>query len=235
MISFVPLFIVIIMVIAITSLLINLTKRSNKLNFFSGNRIRWMFVGYLSILLICTGLSPLLPKGDITYQKVDVNQLERDSKELYDAAIQGSIENVDTEYIVTTRNFDYTEKQLNIAVANDDFLSASIFVERKSINDGKIEATHYQTGSGLNDMALSDLMQPLKISIDKDTLRLENPEKLKLEFSQYQQVFPINQFTGKGDFSDSNNFYDGTSILYLKIPKDLELNTTYEIALEYVE
>jgi hypothetical protein len=234
MLSFVPIVIVVIMVIAITSLLVNLTKRSSKV-LLSGSRIRWMFVGYLSILLICSGLSPLLPKGEITYQKVDVDQLERDSKELYEAAIQGKIENVDSKYIVKTRKFDYPEKQLNIAVDNEDFLSASIFVERKTINDGKIEALHYQTSSGLNEMTLSDLMQPLGIHIDKNTLILENPEKLKLEFSQFQQAFPINQFTGKGDFSDTNNFIDGTSILYLKIPKDLELNSTNEIALEYVE
>ena len=234
MLSFVPIVIVVIMVIAITSLLVNLTKRSSKV-LFSGSRIRWMFVGYLSILLVCTGLSPMLPKGEITYQKVDVNQLERDSNELYEAAIQGNIENVDSKYFVKTRNFDYTEKQLNIAVVNEDFLSASIFVERKTTNDGKIEALHYQTGSGLNEMSISDLMQPLGINIDKNTLMLENPEKTKLEFSQFQQAFPINQFTGKGDFSDTNNFYGGTSILYLKIPKDLELNNTYEIDLQYVE
>jgi hypothetical protein len=234
MLSFVPIVIVVIMVIAITSLLVNLTKRSSKV-LLSGSRIRWMFVGYLSILLICSGLSPLLPKGEITYQKVDADQLERDSTELYEAAIQGKIENVDSKYMVKTRNFDYPEKQLNIEVDNEDFLSTSIFVERKTINDGKIEALHYQTGSGLNDMAISDLMQPLGINIDKNTLRLENPEKIKLEFSQFQQAFPISQFTGKGDFGDTNNFIDGTSILYLKIPKDLELNTTNEIALEYVE
>jgi hypothetical protein len=234
MLSFVPIVIVVIMVIAITSLLVNLTKRSSKV-LLSGSRIRWMFVGYLSILLIFSGLSPLLPEGEITYQKVDINQLESDSNELYEAAIQGKIENVDSKYIVKTRKFDYPEKQLNIAVVNEDFLSASIFVERKTTNDGKIEALHYQTGSGLNEMALSDLMQPLGINIDKNTLLLENPEKLKLEFSQFQQAFPINQFTGKGDFSDINNFYDGTSILYLKIPKDLELNNTYEIDLQYVE
>lgn len=234
MISVVPIVIIVITVIAIASLLINLTKRSSRA-LFSGSRIWWIFVGYLSILLICTGLSPLLPKGEITYQKVDGNQLERDSNELYEAAIKGNIETVDSEYIVKTRKFNYTEKQLNIAILNDDFLSASIFVERKTSNDGEIEALQYQTGSGINDLSISDLLQPLKINIDKNTLILENPEKLTLEFSQFQQAFPIKQFTGKGDFGDSSHFINGTSILYLKIPKDLELTTTNEIALEYVE
>lgn len=234
MLSFVPIVIVVIMVIAITSLLVNLTKRSSKV-LFSGSRIRWLFVSYLSVLLICAGLSPLLPKGEIIYQKVDVNQLERNSNELYEAAIQGKIEDVDSKYIVKTRNFNYTEKQLNIEVVNEEFLSASIIVERKSTNDGKIEALHYQTGSGLNEITISDLMQPLGMNIDQNTLRLENPAKLKLEFSQFKQAFPINQFTGKSVFNDTNNFYDGTSILYLKIPKDLELTTSYEINIQYVE
>ncbi|WP_045514886.1 hypothetical protein [Neobacillus niacini] len=235
MISFVPILIVIIMVISITALLVKLSKSSSMKNFFSGNRIRWILVGYISILIICTGLSPLLPKGEITYKEVDVNQLERDSRELYEAAIQGNIENVDSKYILKTWNLDYSEKQLNIAVTNEEFLNAVIIVERKNDNDGKIEAAFYKTGSSINDMAISELDKPLRMEMGKNTLRLQNPEKLKLEFSQFQHAFPINQFTGKGDFSDSNNFYEGTSILYLKIPNDLELNTTFEIDIQYVE
>ncbi|MEH7010826.1 hypothetical protein V7087_08385 [Neobacillus niacini] len=235
MIMYGPILIVLIIAIAIIGILVKLSKNSSKKNFFSGNRIRWIFVGYISILIICTGLSPLLPKGDITYKKVDVNQLERDSSELYEAAIQGNIENVDSEYILKTWNLEYSEKQLNIAVTNDDFLSAVIIVERKNDNDGKIEAAFYKTGSSINNMAISELDKPLRMEMGKNTLRLENPEKLILEFSQFQHAFPINQFTGKGDFSDSNNFYEGTSILYLKIPKDLELNTTFEIDIQYVE
>lgn len=223
------------MVISITALLVKLSKSSSKKNFFFGNRIRWILVGYISILIICTGLSPLLPKGEITYKEVDVNQLERDSRELYEAAIQGNIENVDSEYILKTWNLDYSEKQLNIVVTNEEFLNAVIIVERKNDNDGKIEAAFYKTGSSINDMAISELDKPLRIEMRNNTWKLQNPEKLNLEFSQFQHAFPIKQFTGKGNFIDSNNFYEGPSILYLKIPKDLELNATSEIDLQYVE
>ncbi len=66
-------------------------------------------------------------------------------------------------------------------------------------------------------------------------MRIENQENLTLEFTQFQQAFPINQFTGKSGFSHSHNFYEGISVLYLKVPKDLKINAQSELNVQYVE
>jgi hypothetical protein len=62
-----------------------------------------------------------------------------------------------------------------------------------------------------------------------------NPEKVKIKFSQFQQAFTVNQFTGEKPFRHATHFYGGTSILYLKIPKDLKLIDHSYINYQFIE
>ena len=180
-------------------------------------------------------MSPLLPTDEKIYKGNDVNDLDHAGIELYEAALAGNIDKVDSNYIKKTWNLDYQDEQLAITTPNEEFIETSIIVERKTVNDGEIEAVYYKSGSSVNGMDISDLEKPLQLKIEKNTMRIENPEKLTLEFTQFQQAFPINQFTGKGGFSHSNNIYEGNSILYLKVPKDLKINAPSELNVQYVE
>ena len=227
----IPLLIILIIIIAI----VRLWKSTGRKNTFFGKRIRWIFGGYLAILVICAGLSPLLPTDEKIYKAIDVNDLDHEGTELYEAALAGNIDKVDSNYIKKTWNLDYQDEQLAITTPNEEFIETSIIIERKTVNDGEIEAVYYKSGSSVNGMDISDLEKPLRMKIEKNTMRIENPEKLTLEFTQFQQAFPINQFTGKGGFSHSHNFYEGASILYLKVPKDLKINAPSELNVQYVE
>ncbi|SDN26221.1 hypothetical protein [Bacillus sp. OK048] len=226
-----PLIIILIIIIAI----VRQSKSSGRKNTFFGKQIRWVFGGYLAILVICAGLSPLLPTDEKIYKAIDVKDLDHAGIELYDAALAGNIDKVDSNYIKKTWNLDYQDQQLAITAANEEYIETSIIVERKTVNNGEIEAVYYKSRSSVNGMDISDLEKPLQMKIEKNTMRLENPEKLTLEFTQFQQAFPINQFTGKRGFSDSNSIYEGNSVLYLKVPKDLKINAPSELNVQYVE
>src|SRR3954451_23121798 len=169
-----PLLIIIIIIIAI----VRLSKRSGRKNTFFGKQIRWIFGGYLAILVICAGLSPLLPTDEKIYKGTDVNNLDHAGIELYEAALAGKIDKVDNKYIKKTWNLDYQDEQLAITTPNEEFIETSIIVERKTMNDGEIEAVYYKSGSSVNGMDISDLEKPLQMKIEKNTMRIENPEKL---------------------------------------------------------
>lgn len=226
-----PLLIILIIIIAI----VILSKRNGSKNTFFGKKIRWIFGGYLAILVICAGLSPLLPTNGKTYKTINVKHLDNESMKLYETVLKGNIDKVDSKFIKKTWNLDYQDEQLAITTPNEEFIETSIIVERKTVNDGEIEAVYYKSGSSVNGMDISDLEKSLQLKIEKNTVRIENPERLTREFTQFQQAFPINQFTGKGGFSHSNNFYEGNSILYLKVPKDLKINAPSELNVQYVE
>jgi hypothetical protein len=228
--------ILLIAVFAISSILVKILRSNGMRNYFFGKRVRWIFAGYIAILVICAGLSPWLPTdGKSNNQTIDLNVLEHADTELYEAALAGNIDKVDSNYIKKTWNLNYQGQQLTLTTPMEEFINTSIMVKRKTVNDGEIEAVYYKSGSSVNGMDISDLEKPLRMDIKNNTMRIEDPEKLTLEFSQFQQAFPINQFTGKGSFSHSNNFYLGTSILYLKVPKDLELNSSSELNVQFIE
>ncbi|MEH7177019.1 hypothetical protein [Neobacillus vireti] len=231
MVSILPLLIILIIIIAI----VRMSKSSGRKNYFFGKPIRWLFGGYLAILVICAGLSPLLPEDEKIDKAIDVNNLDRAGIELYETALAGNIDKVDSNYIKKTWNLEYQNQQLAIISPNEEYIETSIIVKRKTVNDGGIDAVYFKSGSSVNGMDISDLEKPLRMKIENNTMRIENPEKLELKFTQFQQAFPISQFTGKGGFSHSHNFYEGTSILYLKVPKDLKINAPSELNVQYVE
>jgi hypothetical protein len=201
-----------------------------------GSRLRWMLGGYVTILLICTGVSPLLPDKEVTYKTINNSQeLDKESTELYEAAFEGNIDRIDNKFINKKWSLGYEEQELTIATENDELISTAVIVERKTTNDGKIEALHYKTRSGVNNMEITELENPLRIELNGNTLTIMNPEKVKLKFSQFQQAFTVNQFTGEKPFRHATHFYGGTSILYLKIPKDLKLNDQSHINYQFIE
>ena len=201
-----------------------------------GRRLRWMLGGYVAILLICTGVSPLLPDEIVTYKIIsNSHDLDKESTELYEAAIEGNTAKIDDKFINKTWSLRFEEQELNIATENDELINSAVIVERKPTNDGKIEALHYKTRSGVNNMEITELENPLRIELNENTLTIMNPEKVKLKFSQFQQAFTVNQFTGEKPFRHSTRFYGGTSILYLKIPKDLKLIDNSNINYQFVE
>ena len=73
MMSFIPLVIIVIIIIAI----VRMTKNNGRKNTLFGKQIRWIFGGYLAILVICAGLSPLLPNEGEIYKMTDVNDLDQ--------------------------------------------------------------------------------------------------------------------------------------------------------------
>ncbi|NWQ42495.1 hypothetical protein MLOOGBEN_17470 [Bacillus sp. EB106-08-02-XG196] len=227
-----PFLIILIIILGIVRIL-----RSGRMKkVLQGSRLRWMLGGYVVILLICTGVSPLLPYKEVNYKIINNSQdIDKESTELYEAAVKGNIDKIDNKFVSKVWSLGYEERELNITTENDELISTAVIVERKTANDGKIEALHFKTRSGVNNMEITELEKPITVELNGKTLTIMNPEKVKLKFSQFQQAFTVNQFTGEKPFRHSTRFYGGTSILYLKIPKDLKLVDNSNINYQFIE
>ncbi|MEH7352287.1 hypothetical protein V7150_01720 [Neobacillus drentensis] len=222
----VPLLITAIIVIALAVLTAKAVNKNvySKGKFSYSQRVCWIFSGYVAILLICVVLDTVHPVKIINgWKKVDTAELEKESMDLYDSALAGKVANEGGEFLRKKWNFDYNGEQLNIATIQDDYLNTSVFVERKNHNDGKIEAAYYQTRSSVNGMDITELATPPGLELAEDGLFLRNPKKSKIKFSEFTNVFSVKQFTGEEFFERDSHYAEGQSILYLRIPKDLEL------------
>ncbi|NHC40389.1 hypothetical protein G6549_10435 [Bacillus sp. MM2020_1] len=237
--AFIPILIILFIVIIISAFVVKILKRSvnKKGKYLYSNRVRWIFGGYISLLLICGIVVAVTPdKSTTDLETVNIKELEKENIALINAAEAGKIDTIGSKYINKKWQLDYPEQKLNVVVENGEFLSTQIFVERKNTNDHKIEAVAYKTRSSVNDMDITKLTNPLRLKLVGKTLSLMNPTKVKLEFSMFNNVFAVNQFTGEDSlFEHHSSFSDGQSILYMRIPKDLELIDKSNIYIQFVK
>jgi hypothetical protein len=226
MMNFLPILIILVIVFGIVSLVARIMKKTvnRKGKYSYSKRVRGVFFGYLAILLICLVVNSLLPvKGRTDWKVVRIEDLEKESTDLHDAAIKGRIDQVDDKFRIKKWNFVYHDAKLTTTVKNNKFLNTQVVIERKETNDDKIEAVYYKTRSSMNNMDITSKYNPIDLKLVGDHLNLMPPPKSKMKFTEFANVFSVNQFTGEKSFSHSTDFFEGQSVLYLRIPKNLQL------------
>ncbi|WHY86908.1 hypothetical protein QNH39_03265 [Neobacillus novalis] len=239
MIGMIPLLITAMIIIGIVVLSTKAMKRTinRKGKISYSHRVLWIFSGYVAILLICVVLAAIQPAKIVEgREKVDSGELESESLNLYEAVKEGKINQVDKKLIRKQWQFTVTGKKLSIAFDNDEYQNISIIVERKQTNDGTLEAVFYKTSSSVNGMEISELANPPGLTLTGDSLTIKNPKASKLAFTEFSSPFSVSQFTGEASlFDHDTDITHGQSILYLRIPKDLELLDQSNQDIQFVE
>jgi len=226
--------IIIIAIVALTAWIMN--KKGTKSKNYYSKKVSWFLGGYIALLVFCMVLVTALPNRDMVQRKmVKEGDLEKESTALYNSALEGKIDKTGKKYLTKRWSFEYQDRKLNIAVENHESFNTGIVVERKNTNDNKIEAVYYKSRSSINGIEVTGRIKPIDIKLARNTLTITKQSMVKIQFSQFENVFSINQFTGGKMFYHESNFYEGQSILYLRIPKKLELNNQSEMNLELVK
>ncbi|MDR7001234.1 hypothetical protein [Neobacillus niacini] len=234
----VPIVFIILIALAIAFLVVKMMKGSGKRKgkYHFRKRVYWILGGYITVLLVCFVFDVAHPVNGMMEDRKIVKEkdLNRENSELYVAALEGKIAETGNQFIVKKWDFDYHGKKLNITSENGEFFNERVVVERKKGNDGKIEAVYYQTRSSVDHREISEKKRPIRIQLSEATLMLGEQERVELKFSQFENAFTVNQFSGSGWFNHESNFYEGQGIVYLQIPKDLDLEAQSEFDLQYV-
>jgi hypothetical protein len=214
---------ILIGIVYLVSTLIN--KVVNKKGKYSySKRVIKIFCVYLAIMLICLALDLINPgKGLSDWKTVSTKNLDKENSVVYNAASKGEIDKIDPAFLVEKWKFTYHERQLPISSEDEALSNSNIFVERKNTNDGEIDALYYHTRLSMNQLDLTKYFKPLQLELTDGQLRIMKPQQRELKFSELANVFSVNQFTGVNSFSHHSEFHDGVSILYLRIPKELQL------------
>lgn len=198
-----------------------------------------MFGGYVVILLIGFAAAvfvpdPFVPDQGITAgDKLDSKVLQKEDSDLQVAALEGKIDQFDSKWKKKEFNFAYQGKLLNIVVPNNESSDVLIVADRKGTNDDQIEASYYKTRATMNDREITRMLPQIDVKLVENQLTIQQ-EKNTLKYSQFMNVFPIRQFTGDSMYEHSASFSGGQSIIYLRIPKDLQLNPQENLNFEYV-
>ncbi|MDP4086839.1 MAG: hypothetical protein Q8934_19925 [Bacillota bacterium] len=222
--SFLP----IIIILAVVIFVIFLTKTSLPKSIIQNH---WVISGYIAILFISFGLTSFHPSSTIG-KNVKVQDLEKENTNLYNAVMEGKAKGLINQYPNKKWSFSsYQGTQLNIELGKVEAYGARVVVKRKKINDHKIEVINFKSRASANGREL--VAKPLGIKLLGNTLIIQKPKRLVLNYFEFKNVFSITQFTREQGIMGSSDFYEGSSLLYIKVPANVEVNDQSNIGIEY--
>lgn len=143
------------------------------------------------------------------------------SNAFYDAFYEGRLDNYEGAESNARWNFDYQEERLKITAPDHERYSTRIVLERKDVRDGKLEVLSYAPKSS-NRLTLAN---PPDIRLKDNQLEILQPEKIHLEAFWFYHDFTMAQFTGTGFSMERPHYFFGDTVLYLRIPEDLLIDT----------
>ncbi|MBU8879951.1 hypothetical protein BGM26_13280 [Bacillus sp. FJAT-29790] len=214
----------------IISLIIFLTAKSRR-KFVTVKITHWLLMIYVGVLLISMVAAPFMTEGVlISREKVQEKDIDTVSNDLYNSLSEGKLDEIDRKYLLSENSFDYQNPTLKVFSHYDYGLQ--VFVERKTSDDGKIEAYYYTGNLIINGMDFSDKLEPSRFQMNGNTFTIWPPEETHIKISMIKKEFTITQFNGEPGIG--NMVSHAPSIAYLRIPKNLELIDESDISLQYV-
>lgn len=152
--------------------------------------------------------------GQYSYHDSQINAF-------YDAFHEGRLDNYEGAEIIARWSFDYQEERLKITAPDYERYSTRIVLERKDVRDGKLEVVSYAPKSS-NRLTLAN---PPDIRLKDNQLEILQPERIHLETIRFYHDFTMAQFTGTGFSMERTDNFFGDTVLYLRIPEDLLIDT----------
>ncbi len=166
------------------------------------------------------------------FSQLKKQSTSHEHEDLYNLAINGNPKKIDPSFITDQWEKDYHQHVLNLSLKNGDSLDPMIVIEKKPVNDHKIEGTFYQTPSIINGMDVSKSMPAPNLEWSQDTLTFTSIKKT-INLTLIKKEFPIEQFTGKTPSGHNGSF--GMQVLYMRVPKDLKIISSKSVSVEYVK
>ena len=176
---------------------------------------------YLAALLVLIPLLYLLPDQGMIKDSPNIDQAawQVTLEELYNLPAQIDLHEPDGLYKTGSMTFKFGGDKLEFKVA-ENAGGSIVMVERKDVDDGKIEISTYTTPYRIDDIDFTELVFPLDISLENNILTV-GMENQRLEFSVFKGDFVTDQFKGNKMFTTPRGINYGWQIVYVHIPKSL--------------
>ncbi|MBM6617415.1 hypothetical protein [Bacillus suaedaesalsae] len=201
-------------------------KGSVRWKFMNIRGTRWIVLIYGALLLVSTILFYILPnennnKQNRTLSEKELQEISSSSIKAFEAATKGEIDNTKGVYRNGEWEFDFTGEKL--VLTKGDAISSFVVVEKKEINDGKVEVVSYATDLIIENVVLKEKLNPPGVELSGENLRIIMPEMQELNYSMFDKEFTITQFKPDRSREESyeGHMYMGNEILYVRIPKDV--------------
>jgi hypothetical protein len=191
---------------------------------FSGSSTKWFIAGYALFLLASVLIYQLIPKTDeVLEPEITQEEMNQFYNDFHNAAIKGELDSLEGSIKTAEWVFDYDQPKLHLRTKYSNHISVSVVTERKSTNDGTIEAYYYTGVSTAGNIDISNAVSRVDLELDGSTLELMRPEVVERHFAQFIQEFTITQFSEQKRLNNGHHTHIAPEVLYLKIPEELEI------------
>lgn len=186
--------------------------------------LKWVWGIYISFLLLAVAILYLLPRTGFLPSATARSDI---FSKVFEAAQKGRLDH--TKGLIAKRQWSFTSSGDLLTLTNDS--DTMIMVQRKSGNDGKIDAAYYPGqciayfgAQGIqNRIDFSNMIEPPSLVLEDNKLTVTNPHPYYIDLAIFKPDFTVSQFSSGNTASGSGSDLPGGVIL-LRIPKNLKLD-----------
>lgn len=146
---------------------------------------------------------------------------DRRVNEFYNAAQEQKLGDFEDAKVVARRDFDYEREKILITSPGFEYYGSFIIIDRKDVNDGKLEITVYDLILPYSSVTVSN---PPKFTLEDTNLNILQPEVMHVNEIRLSHDFTMAQFTGKGlRMRIGGVFWGEHQIISIRVPRDLQI------------
>jgi tRNA threonylcarbamoyladenosine modification (KEOPS) complex Pcc1 subunit len=230
----IPLILIAIIIVCITWFLRKSVTVKTK--FFTGNSTKWILISYAIVLV---GAFFFYQTIALDYRVEEQSLSQEESNELHttfnNAARKGMLDSVKESFVAEEWHFAYEQPTITMKTRHNNHINISVFAERKATNDGKIEGYYYTAASNVDGIDITEEISRVDMELEGNSIVVKRSAPVNLRFAKFTREFTIAQFTEEQTSSHGYFTQMAPEILYLKIPKDLEINNYSDLYIQEVE
>lgn len=220
-------------------IILSLLKLAPKTKNISSKRPYYALAVYFTILVISIPVYTMLSSSDDDqYEMVEKRAVAIENQELEELLINGLIEKIPEERIISNWNVDYPNDSIVITSSTYDGYNLSIFIERTEANDEKLEVYYVRGTSMLDGVDITSDQNPIYVGINESVMTVEMPVPISVNINKLSFPFSFQQI-GKVKTEDEWGWWNSHSelpnhLLYLKVPNGIKITNETPFMIDYV-
>jgi heme/copper-type cytochrome/quinol oxidase subunit 2 len=232
-------FILILIAVMVVYMMVSYNKKNNmtrRLKHNSRKMTKWILSGYAIILLLTVIFYYTLPNinafGEV-YNLDEFNQANDAQQEIYQAVQKGNINQVIDKYPNDQYEFTLTDRQFRLDTPNG-FENIMFFVERMDTTNEKATVVYFKNKLIVDGIDMTDQIGTLEVEQDGNSIKISQPDTVELNLVKFSKEFTITQFTDEKERNEQMGFSGGFNIIYIQIPKDVEITNEDLVQIQFV-
>ncbi|MGM8211248.1 hypothetical protein ACLIBH_00475 [Virgibacillus sp. W0430] len=187
------------------------------------------FFTYVGILLVSMIVYAVLPQAEANGSREQVNKIPF----LYEAVFENKLDRIAPVFMEKQYTYEYEKKQMRILITASNEPNV-IAIKRKAVNDDRVDIIHYATPLLIEGMEVVEYTDSPEVMVEGDSFYIHFPDYIEQKFLAYKNEFTIVQFTEQ-DFWVNDEIVRGEHLIYIEVPKDVEVIDGEFLNVHYVD